>query len=385
MKKSSARAPVKPALSKPKTNLLGLSRAGLEQFFLDQGEQRFRAEQILKWIHQQGVMDFAAMTNLSMALREKLETIAKITLPEVAGEQLSTDGTRKWLLRVDPQNSIEMVFIPENGRGTLCVSSQAGCALNCAFCATAKQGFGRNLSSAEIIGQLWLARQLLAETAEAPKITNMVLMGMGEPLLNFEAVARALELMIDDCAWGLAKRRVTVSTAGLVAGIKQLAERCPVSLAVSLHAPDDALRDQLVPINRSYPIKQLLNACREYVADDRRAKITFEYVMLDGVNDSAPQAKALARLLQGIPSKVNLIPFNPFPGTEFRCSSQANIDRFREILSASGLTTITRRPRGQDIAAACGRLEGDILPRSQRIARLRTAQTRHHPAPGVIA
>ncbi len=361
-------------MSKPKINLLGLSRAGLERYFLEQGEQRFRAEQILKWIHQQGVKDFAAMTNLSVALRGKLETIAEISLPEVVGEQLSTDGTRKWLLRVDPQNSIEMVFIPENSRGTLCISSQAGCALNCAFCATAKQGFGRNLSSAEIIGQLWLARQLLAETADAPRITNVVLMGMGEPLLNFEAIAPALDLMIDDCAWGLAKRRVTVSTAGVVPGIKQLAEHCPVSLAVSLHAPDDALRDQLVPINRSYPIKELLTACRDYVADDRRAKITFEYVMLDGVNDSAKQAKALARLLEGIPSKVNLIPFNPFPGAEFQRSSQANIDRFREILSAAGLTTITRRPRGQDIAAACGRLEGDILPRSQRIARLRAAK-----------
>jgi 23S rRNA (adenine2503-C2)-methyltransferase len=351
-------------------NLLGLNREGLERMFEQMGEKRFRASQLLKWIHQHRVRDFESMTNLSKALRLKLGEIAEIRPPEIVSDQLSTDGTRKWLLRVGCGNCIETVFIPEETRGTLCVSSQVGCALNCTFCSTARQGFNRNLDCAEIIGQLYLATTLLEEPGRENRvITNVVLMGMGEPLLNFDSVVAAMDLMLEDFAYGLARKRVTLSTAGVVPGIDRLSERCPVSLAVSLHAPDDSLRNQLVPLNRSYPIAELLEACRRYARKHPRERITFEYVMLEGVNDSLQHARSLTKLLSGIPAKVNLIPFNSFPDTTYRRSPQARIDVFRDALVASGLMTITRRTRGEDIDAACGQLAGRVIARAARIRR----------------
>ncbi|VFM98202.1 MAG: 23S rRNA m(2)A-2503 methyltransferase [Candidatus Kentron sp. G] len=350
-------------------------------FFTDLGERPFRATQLVKWIHQQGVLDFHAMTNLTKVLRAHLAGIAEIRLPRIIGQQISRDGTRKWLLRVDPKNAVEMVFIPEDSRGTLCISSQAGCLLHCPFCATGRLGFRRNLTSGEIIGQLWLAERLLADNRSEPasgertitsetavdgiplspaprEITNVVLMGMGEPLFNLDNVVAATKLMLDDNAYGLARRRVTVSTAGVVPGIDALAERCPVSLAVSLHAPTDTLRNELVPVNRKYPIAQLLDACRRYVSQAPKDKITFEYVLLGGVNDGPGDAGRLARLLGGVPAKVNLIPFNPFPGTPYRRPLPAAVETFRDVLLGRGLMTITRKTRGDDIAAACGQLEG---------------------------
>ena len=356
-------------------NLLGLNRAGLEAFFASLGEPRFRATQMLKWLHQRHVVGFDAMTDLSKTLRAQLSETAEIRLPSVEREEVSADGTRKWRFRLDAGNSIETVFIPDPPRGTLCVSSQVGCALNCTFCATAQQGFNRNLDSAEIIGQLRAARDLVARAPEpTPPITNIVLMGMGEPLLNFDNVTRALDVMLDDCAYGMARRRVTLSTAGVVPAIPRLKQRCPVSLAVSLHAPDDELRDRLVPLNRSYPIRDLLDACRDYLAGERRQKVTFEYVMLDGINDQPEHARRLARRLSSIPAKVNLIPFNPFPDAGLRRSPAWAIDRFRSILLAEGLMTITRKTRGDDIAAACGQLAGRVAPRSARMRRQRAAR-----------
>lgn len=357
-------------MSAVKINLLGLNRAALEAFFIDLGEKPYRAAQALKWIHQLGVSDFHAMTNLSRALRERLSVLAEVRPPAVVRHQRSRDGTQKWQLRVDSGNCIEMVFIPEESRGTLCISSQVGCALNCSFCATARQGFNRNLSSAQIVGQLWLAERLLEAVPGARRVlTNVVLMGMGEPLLNFDNVVRALDVMLDDNAYGLARRRVTLSTAGVVPGIRRLKERCPVSLAVSLHAPEDALRDRLVPLNRSYPLAQLLPACREYVAREPKHQVTFEYVMLDGVNDSPEHARKLVRLLGGLPAKVNLIPFNAFPGAALRCSRVEAIDRFRAVLTARGIITITRKTRGDDIDAACGQLAGQVQARGRISAR----------------
>ncbi len=351
-----------------KINLLGLTRQQLEAFFAERGEKSFRASQLMKWIHQQGVTDFDAMTNLSVALRQRLNQEAEIRAPELVTEQCSADGTRKWVLRLEGDNAIETVFIPESDRGTLCVSSQVGCALDCTFCSTARQGFNRNLTSAEIIAQLWFARRALNDSAEsADKITNVVMMGMGEPLLNFNNSVAAMELMLEDFAYGLSKRKVTLSTSGVVPAIDRLKQVIDVSLAVSLHAPNDELRDQLVPLNRKYPIKELLAACRRYIdGKNHKHTITFEYVMLDGVNDSVEQAYQLAKLIRNLPSKVNLIPFNPFPGTGYKRSSQIIIDRFRDILQQNGLTTITRRPRGDDIDAACGQLVGKVQDRSRR-------------------
>jgi len=349
-------------------NLLGLDREGLVEFFRELGEKPFRARQVMQWIHQHGVADFDAMSNLGKALRARLLEAAEVRPPQVLAEREAVDGTRKWLLRMDGGNAIETVFIPETGRGTLCVSSQVGCSLDCAFCATGAQGFNRNLSTAEILGQVWAANRALGSRPHGERrISNIVLMGMGEPLHNFRAVVPAMRVMLDDLGYGLSRRRVTLSTSGVVPKIDQLREACHVALAVSLHAPDDDLRDRLVPINRKYPLTELLAACRRY-AHGRAGKtsITFEYVMLDGVNDAPGHARELVRRLQGLPAKVNLIPFNPFPGSTFRRSSDTAIQRFSEILHHKGVRTTVRRPRGDDIEAACGQLAGRFEDRTRR-------------------
>ena len=346
-----------------KQNLLDLDRDGLETFFNEIGEKPFRATQILKWIHQMGVSDFEQMTNLSKVLRSRLAEIAEVKVPDIVLEQKSDDGTYKWVLELDGQNRIETVFIPEEGRGTLCVSSQVGCALECTFCSTGQQGFNRNLSTAEIIGQVWVAVRALEGEA---RITNVVMMGMGEPLLNFNNTVASLSLMMDDFAYGLAKRRVTVSTSGVVPALLRLADVSEASLAISLHATNDTLRDELVPINKKYPIAELLDACQYYIKDDKRRKITFEYVMLSGINDSVEEAHELAKLLEDIPSKVNLIPFNPFPSTQYRRSSNNAIHRFTDVLKEAGLVTTTRKTRGDDIDAACGQLVGKVKDKTKR-------------------
>lgn len=351
-------------------NLLGLDRSALQEYFVALGVKEFHARQVLKWVYQRGVTDFSEMTDLGLSLRQTLSERAMLALPEKAGEQISEDGTWKWLFRLEDGNCIETVFIPEDDRGTLCVSSQVGCTLNCTFCATARQGFSRNLQASEIIGQLWLAGRLLADAGYGPRaVTNVVMMGMGEPLLNYDAVVSAIRLMLDDLSFGLSRRRVTLSTAGVVPAIDRLAKDCPVSLAVSLHAVEDDIRDQLVPLNRKYPIDQLLHACRRFLNNDSRRRITFEYVMLDGINDSTDHARKLVRLLRDIPAKVNLIPFNSVEGIAYDCSPKLVIDRFREEVLAGGLMTITRRTRGADIAAACGQLAGEVCDRTRRSAR----------------
>ena len=355
-----------------KINLLGLNRADLEAFFADMGEKSFRASQVMKWLYHDGIHDFSEMTNLSKVLREKLAEHASVELPEVVEDHPSVDGTRKWLFKLDGDNSIETVYIPEEGRGTLCISSQVGCTLSCSFCSTARQGFNRNITVAEIVGQIILAAQLLGwpESQADRKITNVVLMGMGEPLLNFDAVVKAMDIMQDDFGFGLSKRRITLSTSGVVPMIRELRKVSDVSLAISLHASNNGLRDQLVPINQKYPIAELLSACRDYVKDKAgRTRITFEYVMLAGINDSDADARSLARLLKNVPSKVNLIPFNPFPGSPYQCSSMNRINRFRDIVHHAGITTVTRKTRGDDIAAACGQLVGEVNDRTRRSER----------------
>jgi 23S rRNA (adenine2503-C2)-methyltransferase len=362
-----------------RVNLLDFDRPGLEAWFAGLGEKPFRAVQVLKWIHQQGITDFDAMSNLSKALRQRLMELTEVRLPEVITEQTSDDGTRKWMLRLAGGNAVETVFIPEVGRGTLCISSQVGCPLDCSFCATGKQGFNRNLGTAEILGQIFLAARLLGQfpcIPERRKISNVVFMGMGEPLLNFDNVVRAINVMLDDNAYGLSRRRVTVSTAGVVPVMDRLKEASPVSLAVSLHAPDDALRDQLVPLNRTYPLKELLAACKRFARDYAHEEITFEYVMLDGVNDSPAQARALVRLLSGVPAKVNLIPWNPVVDVDYRRSSPEAIERFRAILQQAGLVTVTRKTRGDDIDAACGQLVGRVEARAARHRRERAGRVK---------
>jgi len=350
------------------TNLLGLDRDALERFFQAHGEKPFRARQVLQWLHQRGEQDFAKMSDLARSLREKLSTVASVQTPAIVGDSTASDGTRKWLLKVDGANAVEAVFIPETSRGTLCVSSQAGCVLDCAFCSTGKQGFNRNLTTAEIVGQLWLANRLL--DGERP-VTNVVMMGMGEPLLNLDNVIPALRLMLDDNAYGLSRRRVTVSSAGVVPGIDRLRDESPVALAVSLHAPNDALRDRLVPINRKYPLRELMAACNRYLERAPRDFITFEYVMLEDVNDSDAHARELVALSRSVRSKFNLIPFNPFPRSEFKRSSPERIRRFADVLQRAGLTVTTRKTRGDDIAAACGQLAGDVADRTRRSVALR--------------
>lgn len=362
---------VKSTVTAPAENLMGLDRASLARRLVEMGEKPFRAAQILQWVHQRGVVDPEAMTDLSKALRARLHEPGWWALPEVAADTLSADGTRKWLFRLADGNAIETVYIPDEERGTLCISSQAGCALNCRFCATARQGFNRNLTGAEILGQVWRAYEALGRGSDGHRpVTNVVLMGMGEPLLNFDAVVAALKVLLDDYGYGLSRRRVTLSTAGVVPGIDALKVACPVSLAVSLHAPDDALRDVLVPLNRKYPIAELLAACNRYVEAQPRSRVTFEYVMLAGVNDGTAQAKRLAKLLGPVPSKVNLIPFNPFPGAPYRTSDPDTINRFRDVLLAGDIMTITRKTRGADIAAACGQLAGRIQDRTHRSQRM---------------
>lgn len=349
-----------------RTNLLGLDREGLQAFFAGLGEKPFRAKQLLQWIYQRGVRDFDAMTDLSRALRARLRDCAAIELPRAVFDQQSVDGTRKWLLALEGGNAIELVFIPEAQRGTLCVSSQVGCALDCSFCSTAQQGFNRNLTTAEIVGQVVFAAEALAAEGRGRRVTNVVFMGMGEPLLNMEQVLPAVELLADDLAFGLSRRRITISTSGIVPALKRLAERTQISLAVSLHAAHDALRDELVPINRKYPLERLMPACRDYAERTPHKRITWEYVMLDGVNDSDADADALVALLEDIPSKINLIPFNPFPGTRYRCSPKRRIERFSARLQRAGYTVTVRRTRGDDIDGACGQLVGQVRDRTRR-------------------
>jgi 23S rRNA (adenine2503-C2)-methyltransferase len=360
-----------------KENLLGLDAAGLERFFAAQSEKPFRARQLARWIHQLGEADFERMSDLSKALREKLAAIACVAAPQIVGDETTADGTRKWLVKVDGANAVESVFIPETGRATLCVSSQAGCVLDCSFCATGKQGFNRNLTSAEIIGQLWLANRMLGSPSRAQRIiSNVVFMGMGEPMLNLDHVIPALRLMLDDNAYGLSRRRVTVSTSGVIPGMDRLRDECPVALALSLHAPNDKLRDELVPVNRKYPLASLMAACNRYLEKAPRDFITFEYVMLEGVNDTEAMAREAAALGAAVRCKYNLIPFNPFSGVNYKRSSPDRIRRFAGILQRAGITVTTRKTRGDDIAAACGQLAGDVADRTRRSRRLTLKEVR---------
>lgn len=348
-------------------NLLDFDTAQLTAWFAEHGEKPFRARQVLRWIYKTGEPDFDAMSDLAVSLREKLKQIACIQAPKVMHEEKSDDGTQKWLLDMDAGNAVEAVYIPDGARGTLCVSTQAGCLLDCSFCSTGKQGFNRNLGVSEIIGQLWLANRKIGKDAEGNwQISNVVLMGMGEPLLNFDNTVAALRLMLDDHAFGLSRRRVTVSTSGIVPAIDRLRNECPVALAVSLHAPNDKLRDILVPINRKYPLRELLAACRRYLEKAPRDFITFEYVLLDGINDSVKQAHELVRLVQDVPCKFNLIPFNPFPQTHYRRSKLEAISSFRDVLMEAGIVATTRKTRGDDIAAACGQLSGQVRDKTKR-------------------
>jgi 23S rRNA (adenine2503-C2)-methyltransferase len=365
-----------------KLNLLDFDAAGLAAWFAELGEKPFRVKQVLRWVHQFGEDDFERMSDVARSLRARLAELAEVRAPQVVRDTTAADGTRKWLLDVGHGNAVEMVYIPEENRGTLCLSTQAGCALDCAFCSTGKQGFNRNLSVGEIIGQLWWARKVLGdfrlpggailpnrrkeESEEARIISNVVLMGMGEPLANLENVVMALRLMLDDNAYGLSRRRVTVSTSGIVPAMDRLREECPVALAVSLHAPNDALRDRLVPINCKYPLADLMAACKHYLEKAPRDFVTFEYVMLEGVNDSEEHARELVRLTRDVPCKFNLIPFNPFPGSGFKRSSAARIRRFVDILMQAHIITTTRKTRGDDIDAACGQLAGQVRDRTQR-------------------
>ena len=351
-------------------NLLGLGRSELSAYCANLGEKPFRARQLMHWIHQSGAADFSAMTDISKVLRERLALEAEIAGPTVVRDTVASDGTRKWLLDVGTGNAIETVFIPEANRGTLCISSQAGCALECSFCATGRQGFNRNLGVAEIIGQLWWANKCLgAYDNDERAISNVVMMGMGEPLANFDNVVAAMQLMLDDDAYGLSRRRVTLSTSGLVPALDRLRDTCPVALAVSLHAPNDALRDVLVPINKKYPIRTLLAACVRYIEKAPRDFVTFAYVLLDGVNDSVAQARELVETVKGVPCKINLIPFNAFPDSGYARSSADAVARFRDVLLREGLVATTRKTRGDDIAAACGQLAGQVADRTHRAQR----------------
>jgi 23S rRNA (adenine2503-C2)-methyltransferase len=358
-------------------NLLELNFFELTEFLSKFGCKQYRAKQLLKWIYQTGQQDFNLMTDLAKSFREDLSEISEIKTPNIQLDHLSSDGTRKWLLDVGTKNGIEAVFIPEKDRGTLCVSSQVGCALECTFCSTGRQGFNRNLTSGEIIGQLWVANNLLREQQnyknlkkENRIITNVVLMGMGEPLTNYKHVVHALEMMLDDNVYGLSRRKVTLSTSGLVPAIDKLREDCPVSLAISLHAPNDGLRDEIVPINKKYPLEALMHACRKYIDKAPRDFVTFEYVMLKNINDSLEQAKQLVNLVKDVPCKFNLIPFNPFPNSGYICSSRAKIESFQRVLMDAGLVSTIRKTRGDDIDAACGQLAGQVQDKTKRTQRI---------------
>ncbi len=366
-----------------KQNLLDLDREGLERFFAEQlGEKRFRAHQVMKWIHHRHVTGFDEMTDLGKSLRARLREVAEVRVPQVQFEKPSADGTHKWLMAMDGSNAVETVYIPDKGRGTLCVSSQVGCSLNCTFCSTATQGFNRNLSTAEIIGQVWVAARHLGNVPHRQRrLTNVVMMGMGEPLMNFDNVVRAMNIMRDDLGYGLANKRVTLSTSGVVPQIDRLAEACDVSLAVSLHAPNDELRSQLVPLNRKYPIAELMDACVRYALRRRGESVTFEYTLIKGVNDQPEHARQLIRLMRDFDNrvqrkdaaKVNLIPFNPFPGTRFQRPDEAEVRRFQKLLNEAGRIAPVRRTRGDDIDAACGQLKGQVMDRTRRQARFRQA------------
>lgn len=360
-----------------KINLLDKGLKQMEAFVLTIGEPKYRAQQLLHWIHQRGVTDFNQMTNLSKSLRQKLQDSAEIKVPEVILERSSADGTYKWLLRLDDGNAIETVYIPEKTRGTLCVSSQVGCALNCSFCSTGKQGFNRNLSLAEIIAQVWIAVRTLAPEGldKNHAVTNVVMMGMGEPLLNYKPVVDAMALMMSDIAYGLSKYRVTLSTAGVIPAMRQLRKDSDCALAVSLHASNDELRNQLVPLNKKYPLKELMSVCREYFLNEKKREVTFEYVMLDGVNDQIEHAKQLVDLVKNVPCKVNLIPFNPFPQTDYKTTPWPQIEKFQRYLMKAGVSTWVRKTRGDDIDAACGQLAGEFTDRTGRHQRwLRTGK-----------
>ncbi|HST01538.1 MAG TPA: 23S rRNA (adenine(2503)-C(2))-methyltransferase RlmN [Usitatibacter sp.] len=376
-----------------RTNLLDFTLPQLTAWLAERGEKPFRARQLFQWIHQRGVADFDAMTDLAKSLREKLKAIAEVRPPAILSEHRSADGTVKWLFDVGVGNGIETVFIPEDDRGTLCVSSQVGCALDCKFCSTGRQGFNRDLRVGEIIGQLWVANRRLEEMekeglssrlasddsaseSRSPRpVSNVVMMGMGEPLNNFQPVVDAMSMMLDDFAYGLSRRRVTLSTSGVVPNIRKLAEALPVALAVSLHAPNDEIRSRIMPVNDAYPIAKLLEACREYLEVSPRDFITFEYVMLEGVNDAPDHARELARLLSTVPSKVNLIPFNPFPDSGFTRTDMARVRRFQQILLDAGYFATVRKTRGDDIDAACGQLAGQVVNRMKR----KTVRIQSHP------
>ena len=358
-----------------KVNLLGMTRAQLESFFIDIGEKKFRAQQVMKWIHHQGVRDFQEMTNLGKALRDRLSQTAEITPPIIDSQQDSADGTRKWAIKVAGGALVEAVLIPEGDRATLCVSSQVGCSLDCKFCSTGKQGFQRDLTAAEIIGQVWLAIDSYDgwQAGKGRVVTNVVMMGMGEPLLNFDNVVSSMELMCDDLAYGLSKRKVTLSTSGVVPALDQLADLSDVSLAISLHAPNDAIRDQIVPINKRYPIAKLLSSARAYIdaQTDKKRVVTIEYTLLAGVNDQVEHARELAQLLDGYPCKINLIPFNDFPNSGFKRPSGNAVSRFWKVLMEAGFVVTVRTTRGDDIDAACGQLVGEVNDRTKRSARYR--------------
>jgi 23S rRNA (adenine2503-C2)-methyltransferase len=363
-------------------NLLDFNQAQLADYFASVGEKPFRAKQLMRWMHHFGVHDFAQMTDIAKSLREKLAAEVEITLPNVQLEQISNDGTRKWLIGTDDlktgaANSIETVFIPEDDRGTLCISSQVGCALACTFCSTGAQGFNRNLSVAEIIGQLAIANKSLRQEsgydllpAGERIISNVVMMGMGEPLTNYDNVVTAMQIMLDDNAYGLSRRRVTLSTSGIVPAMDKLKEDCPVALAVSLHAPNDALRDVLVPINKKYSIKELMAACNRYLEKAPRDFVTFEYVMLDGVNDTVEHAHQLLDVVKNVPCKFNLIPFNPFPNSGYETSKSSHVRVFRDILMQAGYVATVRKTRGEDIDAACGQLAGKVLDKTKRSLKI---------------
>jgi 23S rRNA (adenine2503-C2)-methyltransferase len=356
-----------------KINLLDLTREGLRAFFSEMGEKPFRAEQVMKWIYQHGVADFEQMTNLNKPLRTKLQAQCEVKAPEIALQQKASDGTIKFALKLEGGQEVETVWIPDGDRATLCVSSQVGCALECTFCSTGQQGFNRNLKVSEIIGQVWRVATTIGlnnDTAKRP-ITNVVMMGMGEPLLNVKNVVPAMELMMDDLAFGLSKRRVTLSTSGVVPALDMLGDQIDVALAISLHAPDNALRDVLVPVNKKYPIEVFLASVRRYLAKSNanQGKVTVEYVMLNGINDSTDQAHALAKILADTPCKLNLIPFNPYPGSPYTCSSNSRIDRFAKVLMEYGFIVVVRRTRGDDIDAACGQLVGEVVDRTKRVLK----------------